>query len=221
MVAPAGRAPGDRHHERARRAAGAPSRIGLGGELAVGGERVVDVEQQPAHAAARRRSACKRLHHRAEHLRHALALRLRHQQAGLGAPPQHVLRGPRPFALDEIAQLALGEAGAEILAQVAVADHRLRMRAVAPEDRRSVASGMCGWLPKNASRASTRGTPPKSLPGQRRAVGPRGLHAREVRRELVQRVLGETPVGGDLAAEHRQHRRRARRRRPRAACSRA
>ena len=42
------------------------------------------------------------------------------------------------------------------------------------------------------------------------AVGPRGLEPREVRRQLVDGLLGQAPIGRDLAAEHRQYGRPAR-----------
>ena len=61
-------------------------------------------------------------------MRHALALRLGHQQSGLAAAPQNILGRLRPFPLDEIADLPLGQAGAKVLAQVAIA--KLRKRSV-------------------------------------------------------------------------------------------
>src|SRR5205085_6811500 len=44
---------------------------------------------------------------------------------------------------------------------------------------------------------------------QRLGGGPRALHAAEERGQLLQRLLGEAAVGGDLAAEDRQQRRAA------------
>jgi hypothetical protein len=42
-------------------------------------------------------------------------------QATLRAAPEHVFGAPRPFLLDKIAQLALTQAGAEVLPEIAVA----------------------------------------------------------------------------------------------------
>ena len=43
---------------------------------------------------------------------------LRHPQTQLGAPPQYVLRIMRPFVADQMADFALGEAMAEMLAAI-------------------------------------------------------------------------------------------------------
>ena len=64
----------------------------------------------------------------------ALALRLGHVQAALGTPPKYVLGGARPLALEEVAHFPLGEAGAVVLADLAIAENLGRFDAMAAED---------------------------------------------------------------------------------------
>src|SRR5205807_709571 len=134
----------------------------------------------------------------------ALARAFVEVQARLRAPPKHVLRAACPFALDEIAQLALGQAGAKMLSEPPVAQHLDRARAVTPENalqnfRRQIA------MPGKEFPARIFAVL-ELAPRQRSFPGPRAPQARKVRRKLLQGVLGEPAVSGDFAAEHRQHR---------------
>jgi hypothetical protein len=120
-------------------------------------------------------------------------------QAGLASAPQHVVGAAGPFALDEIAQLPLRETRAVVLAGNSVAqhfgseravalerafDHRHRKRAVAAED-----------LPARVLAAR------EVASRKRGALRPGALELGEVGTQPFHDVLGEAPIGGDLAAE--------------------
>src|SRR5438067_9419806 len=138
----------------------------------------------------------------AHHLLHAPALRLAHEQPALAAPPEHVHGAARPFVVDEVAELALAQAGAEVLAELAVAHHLLAARAMAAEDRaqrrlRQVTVACEERVADGDARLRAEIAARKRLP-----IGPRALELREVRAELVHCVLCQAAVGGDLAAEY-------------------
>jgi len=113
-------------------------------------------------------------------------------QAGLRAPPKHILRAACPFALDEIAQLALGQAGAKVLSELPVAQHLDGARAVTPENalqnfRRQIAIPGEEFLARIFAVLEV-------APRKRSLPGPRLSQARKVRRKFLQRVLGEPAV---------------------------
>ena len=139
-----------------------------------------------------------------------IALRLRHRQAALGAPPQHIVRGARPFLGHQVIDFARGEARAEVLPQVG---HRLRI-AQNVQRARAVSAGQSaqqvgGQLRKSATQQSKEGVAVavgQVAARQRLVARPLGFHAGEVRRQLRERGFGQLAIGGDLAAEDRQHR---------------
>src|ERR1041384_4681041 len=105
-------------------------------------------------------------------------------QAGLASAPQHVVGAAGPFALDEIAQLPLRETGTVVLAGNSVAQHFGSERAVAAED-----------LPARVLAAR------EVAPRKRAALRPGALELGEVGAQPFHDVLGEAPIGGELAAE--------------------
>src|SRR5689334_19264988 len=137
----------------------------------------------------------------------APALRLGHVQTALRAAPQDVIRGSRPFLVDEIAQLALGESRAEVFAQAAVANDFIGARSMAAKNgaqgRRRDLRVPC----KECISQSDAGLTAEIAAGKRRAMGPWSLELREVRPQPLKDSLGQVPVRGDLAAEDRKHRR--------------
>ena len=78
-------------------------------------------------------------------------------------------------SLHEVAQLALGEAGAEVLAELAVAEHFGSARAVAPEHARArLGDGMRAIAAEDLARARVSRLA-KSLPGSAARAGPGAL----------------------------------------------
>src|SRR5262245_52705803 len=150
--------------------------------------------------------------HGCHELRQALTLIGRKVQAELRAPPQHVVLGLRPFALHEIAHLRAGEIGTQARPEVLEA-------ARGPEhavDARPVGSHQPPRL-----RLTQKRPRPARLRYEARDAVPRELAARQARvpgpcrssleemSEAIQRLLGQAPIGRDLAAVDRQQRRLA------------
>ena len=113
--------------------------------------------------------------------RRRVARSARHRQAALGAPPQHVVAGARPFLAHQVVDLARGQLRAEILAQVGggprIAEHRRRARAVPVRQRAQQRSrGSCRIAARQL--ATQRGGPPggRSPPGSGASRVHGGLH---------------------------------------------
>ena len=223
---PAGPA-GDRDHELARRVQPLERRIGFGGELAVRGERVVDIGQDAANrarasrgiAASGRIDVVRRAHAAAAHARVPRSgdARARRVAASPGrtwcaatarrrAVRAHSSReaGSRPpRAVRPLPKSSPRSAGV-----LRIAEDARRERAVAAGNaaHERPSAGPDSGAASSAIHASSR--PPAD---RRRAALPSCVHARlhrrEERLELRQRVLGELAVGRDLAAEDRQQRR--------------
>ena len=92
-----------------------------------------------------------------------------------------------------------------MLSELPVAQHLEGARAVTPENalqnfRRQIAMPGKELLSRLFAVLEV-------APRKRSLPGPGARQARKIRRKLLQRVLGEPAVGGDFAAEHRQHRR--------------
>ena len=143
----------------------------------------------------------------------------RHAQAELRATPDDVLGGLRPFLLDEIAHLRLGQRVAEppsrdppgVSPSQAHGGRACHRRARADRRRRSRGRDRSGGGPRPERRRPSTG---KSPPGSG-AFAVQPLFRRRLRQralEVAQHLLGEPPVGRDLAAEDRDDGRRVARR---------
>src|SRR5258708_37041661 len=111
--------------------------------------------------------------------------------------------------VDEVAHFPLRQPGAVILAELSVANYGVCLRAVTAKDgpqarcrevRMAREEGVACFDARCRSEVASR---------ERRLRGPGRLQAREIGREPLHRVLGEPAIGGDLAAEYREHGRRA------------
>ena len=175
-------------------------------------ERLVSCREEVCRGRLRRRPGGRA---RREPVGEAAALRLAQAQPELGAPPQDIVGGPRPFVADEVLDLALVETVPKCAPSLSA---RRRRRCAAPWCRRS-RRGAPRWPHQSTERWREigRGSSPKakSPPG---SVAPRVQRAvaGERRGEPLQRLLGEAAVGGDLAADDVEQRRLARGRRVRA-----
>src|SRR3954469_19135309 len=123
-------------------------------------------------------------------------------QAALRAPPQHVLGRARPLLLDEVAYFALGQPGAVVLADAAVAEHGGSFDAMAAEGAtddgfRQVAIALEDFV-------ASHGAPGEFASGELDMRRPWAFHRREMGRQLLQGLLGEATIRSDLAAEYRQ-----------------
>src|SRR5206468_12714106 len=99
-----------------------------------------------------------------------------------------------------------GEPSAVVFADLAIAEHLGRFDAMAAEDTahdqlRKIAIALEYVVACRGARGE--------LASRQRPVGrPRAFYPGEIRAQLFKRLLGQMPVSGDLATEHRQHRRR-------------
>src|SRR5882672_4950880 len=129
-----------------------------------------------------------------------------HVQAALGAPPQHVLGLARPLVPDEMVELALVEAAAEVAPEVAldaaVADDLLDQRPVTAQHAREPDLGQLRKAPAVVEQQAAEREAVQLAPGERLGVRPRGL-PREPLGELGHRLLGEPAVGCEFYGEHR------------------
>ncbi len=145
-------------------------------------------------------------------LRDARGLRGGEVQPQLGAAPQRVLGGAGPLRVHHVSQLRLGEAAAEGLAEVG---HAARVREdgpracpVGPRQAVRQGGGQPGVAAPQVAQEAGEVAAGQVAAGQGGAAGPGGgAGCGQVGQQPVQRVLGEAAVGGDLAAEHREHRR--------------
>src|SRR5215472_696477 len=135
-------------------------------------------------------------------------------ESDLAAPPENVLRRSRPFAADEVADLALAEPAAEILAEIAgllgIAQHLDGGGAVAADEIADERRGKRRMLRGKARRVLAGAGGTDIAAGESSLGGPGGAQAAKEGRELLERVLGELSIGRDLAAEDREERRLSR-----------
>jgi len=133
----------------------------------------------------------------------------RHVQAQLPAAIEHVLGAARPFLIAQVIDFRLREAAAEIGAEVF---HALRRAENGPGAgaigaREAVSSGGQGGYRRGQRFHEAFEIIARNVAaGQVGARRPVTLRAGKKRQKLLQRVLGQLAVGGDLAAEHAEQR---------------
>src|ERR1700733_15587605 len=147
----------------------------------------------------------------AEPLGDTLAFGCGHVQSAFGAPPEHVLGVRRPLVGDQILEFAFVEAAAEAFAQagfvLGIADDVARYGAMAPQYAAHPGPGQARELLFQVFEQSTEIEIAKIPARQGFEAGP-GFRRADPFFEFFERVLGEPPVGRDLAAEYRQEWRR-------------
>src|SRR5690348_15808057 len=128
----------------------------------------------------------------------------------LGAPPEYVVGILRPFVLDQVIDLAGGEASAKVLAEVlapaGLAEDVSGMRAVGAEEPAHRPLLEKRIIMGEGAHARSDFVMIEIAAGQRRRGCPWRAHCREEALQLFQSVFGEAAIGGDLAAEHRHDR---------------
>src|SRR5438876_67298 len=139
-----------------------------------------------------------------EDLRDALALRLGHVQPAFGAAPEHVFGAARPFVVDEVAQLALAQPRAIVVAELPVADYLVGAHAMAPENRpqrwrRDL------WVAREEGVARRNARLRAEIASrQGRGRRPGRLERGKLRLEALHDVLREPPIGRARGAEDRE-----------------
>ena len=120
----------------------------------------------------------------------------------------------RPFRAGEVAQLGLGQVGAEDLAEIGRAgrtgQQHQRPGAIGPHQPPGMRFGEEGVPRPGLGDQRLVAIHREIAAGQRVPPGPAGgqpARRRQVRRQSPQRILGEAAGGGDLAAEDREQRR--------------
>src|SRR3954470_16294595 len=126
-------------------------------------------------------------------------------QAALRATPQYVFGAVRPFVVYEIAQLALAETGAVVLAKLAIADDLVGAHAVAPEDGAQGRRCNLGAPREERIALDDARLGAEIASGQWRGVRPCSLEVGKVRLQPFQHMLRQVAISRDLAAEYRQH----------------
>src|SRR6185295_2976693 len=132
-------------------------------------------------------------------------------QAELTPSPENIFRRLRPFFPAEIVDLPSVELRQHFFAQVLqaarVADHALDASAIRARISRSKAGGQPGPATLDASQEARGAAAGQVASGKLRLRGPGPAATTESWREHVDGRLRKTPVGRDLAAEHREQRR--------------
>ena len=135
-----------------------------------------------------------------------------HPQAALGPPPQDVVGGARPLFAHQVVDLGAVSPSPKSSPRSAAPSPMPSTCGAREPCRRASRATQLGAAARGSARCSsaTHAAMPaggRSPPGSTSLAVHRRLHRREVRLQLGERVLGELAVGGDLAAEDRQHRR--------------
>ena len=137
------------------------------------------------------------------------ALRFGHVQAALRPAPEHVLGGARPFVPQPDSAARARSARRRSPRRGCPSPSTLRRsRAVAAQDAGPRRVGHARVAREERVEAAVRDCRQVAA-GQRRRARSTAPHPGKVRRQHRQRMLGEAAIGGDLAAEHREQRRRA------------
>ena len=132
-------------------------------------------------------------------------------QPGLAAPPENVVGRARPFVIAQVHDLALGEAGAEVLAEIGgrpcIGQDVLGDAAVPAGKASQEVRIEAGFALLQVRQISREIAARNVATGQHCGGRPGRPNLGQMRRQPVERLLGEPPIGGDLTAEHGQQRR--------------